>query len=186
MVQAEAIAFLLVEALGAGVLLAVGLLEAIVFLVHRIVLLYTKDARYSWTGALLAGGTANLVAWGVTGQSDVLALAFSVAAFERYSVWRESRQGRTLVWSGVFIALSIFTKQSFIAVGAVVSLMTFLDDRRTGLKFVGFLAPAGVAVALALNALTGGYYFDNAILANLNPFAWDVFGNQINYFVNAC
>lgn len=183
----EAVGVLLgAEPMSVGRAIAFAALLAVIWLVYRIALIYTEDKRYAWTAALLAGGTANLISWGVIGQSDMPALAFSVAAFERYSTWRRDRRGAVLAWCGVLIALSIFTKQSFLAAGATISLMVLMDDRRTGLKFVGLLAPAGGAMALLVNSLTGGYYFDNAITANLNPFAWDVLGLQLNYLVNAC
>ena len=183
----EAIGVLLGAApMAVGRLAAFAALLWVIYLVYRITLLYTEDKRYAWTGALIAGGTANLVSWGVVGQSDMPALAFSVAALERYSVWRRDRRTAPLVWCGLFIALSIFTKQSFLAAGATISVLMSLDERRTALKFLAVLAPAGVATALLLNVLTGGYYFDNAIMANLNPFAWDVLGTQMNYLLNAC
>jgi len=174
------------EPMAVGRVVSFLALLATVWLVYRIVLVHTADRRYAWTGALLAAGTSNLVSWGVIGQSDMTALAFSTAAVERYSVWRRDRRGADLVWCGLWIALSIFSKQSFLAAGAAISLMVLLDDRKTGLRFVGGLAPAGVAAALGVNWITGGYYFDNAILANLNPFSWEVLGIQLQYLVNAC
>ncbi len=171
--------------LQAGRLLAFAPLMGVILLARKLVLLYTGDRWAAWVAALLVASSANLVQWGTVGQSDLLALFFSLAAFYCYSCHRIERTPRALVGAGVLIALSIFTKQSFIAAGAAIVISLWLEDRRTCLRFTLTLGAAGVALALALNSATGGGYYENAVLANLNPFSLAKFGQQMRYLVLA-
>jgi hypothetical protein len=166
----------------AGRVISMIALAVIVWLVYRLVALYSENRYSPWAGALLAASTANLVTWGSVGQSDVLALMFSVAALERYCTYQVRGNNRALVMSAVLIAASIFTKQTFLAAGATISVVHLLHSPRRGLRYVTGLGCAGIAVVVALNWATSGGYWSNAVLANLNPFSAAKLGDQLEYF----
>lgn len=134
------------------------------------------------TGLALAGVASVTGVWGVVGQSDMLALAFSMAAVERYARYEQMRRGGTLALAGLLIALAIFTKQSFLAAGAAVTLALLVRETRRGIGFTLMLGVAGVSTAVVVNFLTDGRYLANAILANLNPFAWHKLAAHLEYF----
>ena len=167
--------------LQAGRLLAFAPLMGVILLAWKLVLLYTGDRWAAWVAALLVASSANLAQWGTVGQCDLLALFFSLAAFYCYSRYRVERTPHTLVAAGALIALSIFTKQSFIAAGAAIVISLWLEDRRTCLRFTLTLGALGVALALALNTATGGGYYENAVLTNLNPFSLAKLTQQMRY-----
>ena len=166
----------------AGRVISLLALTVIVWLVYRLVALYSENRYSPWTGALLAASTANLVTWGSVGQSDLLALMFSVAALERYCTYQVRGNDRALILSAVFIAASIFTKQTFLAAGAAISLLHLLHSPKRGLRYVASLGAAGIAIAATLNWATAGGYWSNAVLANLNPFSAAKLGDQLEYF----
>ena len=161
-------------------LLALG---GVIFLVNRLLRLYTKNPYTVWTGTLMTAASANLVSWGSLGQSDMLGLLFSVAALERYSTYRLKQAPGALLASAVFVAAAIFSKQSFIAAGATISILFLMENPRGGLRYVLGLGTVGVAIALTLNWATSGGYWANAVIANLNPFAWHKLTDQLHYFV---
>lgn len=145
---------------------------------------YLKVDQWSQRAAiLLAGATANLVLWGTTGQVDMLAAALSIAAFERLLAWHASGKRTALVTAGALIVLSVFTKQTALAGGTTIGLWLLWNDRRTAVRWIAGVLAAGIAVALALNASTHGGWVENAILANLNPFAWHKLESQASYFL---
>jgi len=168
-----------------GRLASFASLVTVLCLIFRILMHSTADKRCAWAGTLLAGGTANLVAWGVTAQSDMPALVFSMAGFERFLRWENDRRLGVLIQCGACIALAVFTKQSSIAAGATICLLLAAEDRRIGLKFSGILAACGAGTAMVLNWCAGGHYFDNAVLANLNPLSWTKLVGQVQYLVHA-
>ena len=166
-----------------GRLISILALCGVIFLVHRLLREHLNDRYAIWTGTLCAGASANLITWGSVGQSDMLALFFSVAALERYSAYRSNAAYTALVWSAVCIAAAIFSKQSFVAAGATISILHLLHEGRRGLRFVVGLGAAGIAIAFALNWGTAGGYWQNAVIANLNPYSWGTLADQLNYLV---
>lgn len=167
----------------AGRLISLLALCGVIFLIHRLLRLHLEDRYAVWTGALCAGVSANLITWGSVGQSDMLALFFSVAALERYSAYRAKTTSMALAVSAVCIAGAIFSKQSFVAAGATISILHVMHEGRGGLRFVFGLGAAGIAIAGALNWATAGGYWQNAVIANLNPFSWGTLSDQLSYLV---
>lgn len=166
----------------AGRLISFAALLGILALVWRLALLYTSN-RYCAAAALLcASSTSVLLLWGTAGQVDMLAVFFSIAAFERYS--RYSLLGEsTLVWAGVFAGLAIFTKQTTMACPAAIFLSLWMERKRVALLFGGaFLAVTGGAV-LTVNAMLHGRFLLNAVVANMNPFAAEKLFAHLHYFV---
>lgn len=165
-----------------GRLLSFTAFLAAVALTGSIVKRLTGDPWAAAASAVLSAGTANLLKWGTTGQSDVMALALGLAGFERYTAWRESRRTSHLFWAGALAALAVFTKQSLVASAAAIAVLTLAHDRKQGLAFGALLVGCGVAMAFTIDGLTGGY-FDHGVRANLNPFSWEKFAGQAEYFL---
>ncbi len=101
----------------------------------------TRNAYARASSVILAGSTANLLFWGTVGQVDMLAACLSLAAFTVFLEYREWRQVRALVFSGVLVILAVLTKQTALAAGAAIGL-----------------------------TLLHGYYYDDAFVANIAPF----------------
>ncbi len=135
------------------------------------------------TGLALLASAGVIGTWGVVAQSDALALMFSAAALERYARYADSRRLGALVASGAFILLAILTKQSFLAAGAAVTASLLLREPRRGFLFAGVMTALGLSTALSVNSLTGGGYLENALLANLNPFAWSKLALHVEWFL---
>ncbi len=166
----------------AGRLISAAALLAVLFLAWRLLLLHTRDRTAGLAGTLLLALSANVLCWGTVGQVDTLALCFSLAALLAYSRHHASGRLSPLIRSAVWILLAVFTKQSFFAAGAAVSLLIFRDDRSRGLWFLGCTGACGLTLALVLNHLTAGRFFDNAVLANLNPFRAYKLWQHAQYF----
>ncbi len=142
-------------------------------------LVANRYARFA--GVLLAAATANLTFWGTTGQVDMLAIFWSLAAFRQFLVWREEETTKGLVLCGILAVLAMFTKQTAVAAAVTISLCLLWDNRRRGVLWVGSVAAAAVAAALGVNALNHGHFFENAVFANLNPFRWQKLAQQAQY-----
>ncbi len=137
-----------------------------------------------WTGVLLVGATANLLFWGTMGQVDTLAICFSFAAFAEYLGWRNNRAGWRLWVAGAFAILAFFTKQTALAGAATVAVCLVVEDRRRAAAWIFSVGGVGALAILALNGLTHGHYFADALVSNaVHPFAWDKLAEQLRYFV---
>jgi hypothetical protein len=133
------------------------------------------------TGFVLTGACANTLYWGTTGQVDILAIAFSIGAFERFLHWRNTRAGG--FWtSALLVVLAVYTKQTALAAGAAIALTLLREDWKLGLRWIGVTAGAGLSILLALDIATRGQHLQNAIFANLNPFSIDKLIQQAQYF----
>jgi len=171
--------------LAAGRVLSFIALLASLWILWRGLGCMIEDRRVVWAGVLLAACNANLLFWAATGQTDMLACCFSLWAFTEFLAWRKERANWRLVTAGLFVALAIFTKQTMLAAGAAIAISLFIEDRKRGIQWIAALAAAGAAVALILNWATAGHYFDNAIRANLNPFAAAKLWSQASYLLLA-
>jgi hypothetical protein len=143
----------------------------------------TTDRYARATGALLAASTSNILFWGTVGQVDMLAACCSLAALTLFLRYREQREIKSLVWSAILVILAIFTKQTSMAAGAAIGLTLLVEERRRGVYWIASVGVAAACIALALNAVTHGGYFSDAIVANINPFAWHKLGEQSQYLI---
>ncbi len=143
------------------------------------------DCRFArLAGLLLAASTANLLYWGTVGQTDALAMCFSLAAFHSYLRFRKTAQTKSLLAAGAFVILAIFTKQTALAAPAAIALSLLFDRKiRVGVLWSISVAAAVAAIAFTLNTMTHGGYFANAIFANINPMAWFKLQQQGQYLL---
>ena len=167
----------------AGRLISFLAFLGIVYLSWRLLDLYTSNHYATWTGTLLVASTSNIVKHGVTAQVDELGVFFSLAAFFQYSKYRADSKTASLAWTAALLVLAVFTKQSFVAAGAAIVLLLAATNLRQALRFALIAGICGAALALGLNLLTEGRYFDNAFLANLNPFSQEKFFDHAKYLI---
>jgi hypothetical protein len=149
----------------------------------------TNNGYARAAGLVLAASTSNVLFWGTTGQVDMLACCFSLAAFVSFLKFRKHGEPKALAWSGVLVILAIFTKQTFLAAGVTIGLNLLWEARKRGAArvtaalWIAGVSLGGMGIALALNAATHGGYFGAAILANINPFAWFKLQQQAQYLI---
>ena len=134
--------------------------------------LLTRDRYASAAALILAASTSNILFWGTVGQTDILAACFSLAAFTLFLRARTRRESTLLIWSGVLVILAVFTKQTSLAAGSAIGLTLLIEDRKRAAWWIPGVALSGAVIALSLNAITHGGYFADAVLANINPYAW--------------
>jgi hypothetical protein len=170
-----------VPAYQSGRILSFAALFTTLWLCWRILGHLTSNAFARLTGVILAASTANVLFWGSVGQTDMLACCFSIAAVAVFVEFRERGAARLLVLSGILVILAVFTKQSFLAAGATIGCTLLWEDRRLAAWWITAMSLAGGGIALALNIATHGGYFADAVLANINPFAWFKLAQHVKY-----
>jgi hypothetical protein len=158
-----------------GRLISLASLIGVLALCRRLLGIYLSNRYAVWAGVLLIASSPILATWGTTGQVDMLALFFALAALYLYSLFRT--RGRTwhLFGAGACLIAALLTKQNMLASGAAIVVLLFLEDRRRGVRFALATGLCGAALALAINAATHGHYLDNAVRANLNPMSAEKF-----------
>jgi hypothetical protein len=165
--------------LAAGRLISFLALLTLFWSSWRILIILVAHPYARLTGILLLAVTANILNWGTIGQTDMLACAFSLAAFAlllaRRSLW----------WCGICVLLAVFTKQTAIAEIPAILLYISARNRKSLVPFALGLVTAATVLALTLNLLTKGQYFTNTVLANLNPFSTAKLQQQIQQFLLA-
>jgi hypothetical protein len=160
----------------AGRLISFLALLGIFVLTWFLVLLYTRDRYYAWTGTLLCASSSLLLSWGTVGQVDTLAVFWGIAAFyqySRYAAGGEGRDRRTLLWAGVFAALAFFTKQTMIACPLAIFVSLWFHRRKVAIQFGAGLGAFVLVTTLAINTALGGRFLADTVLANINPFSFD-------------
>jgi hypothetical protein len=153
-----------------GRLISLLALVAILYLVWKILFLYTEEKLCAGTGVALAGMTQLLLGWGMVGQVDMLAVALTLASFYRYSRYRVLGE-ESLDSAAAFAVAGLLTKQTVIAAPAAILVLLALESPKRALRFGGMVVGAGGAMVLGLNALLDGRFLENTLFANLNPFA---------------
>jgi len=146
----------------------------------------TRDRYAQAAAGILAASTSNVLFWGTVGQVDVLACCFSLGSITAFLRYRERGASKALVWSGVLAILAVFTKQTALAAGATVGLVLLMEHRRRAALWIAGVGTTSIAIALTLNAITHGGYFSDAIVANINPFAWFKLRDHVQYMILTC
>ena len=172
----------------AGRLISFLALFGVFWCVWRILTLLVENHHARLTGILLVAASANVVAWGGIGQTDMLACFFSLAAFTTFLAWQQRplpRSSPHLYWCGAFVLLAVFTKQTAVAAFIAIAVQMFANNRRTARNWVVSVAIVAAITALTINTLTSGQYFANTVLANLNPLSAIKLQQHIQQFLLA-
>lgn len=153
----------------------------------RLVMLYTGDRNAAWTGAILTASSSVLMFWGTIGQTDTLAVFFSITAFYQYSRYHV-RGESTLLLAGLFAGLALFTKQTMISVPAATFVALWIRDKKTALPFGILFAAAAGGLALGIDRMLGGRFLADTIFGNIFPMSITKLLQQLQYFgsVSGC
>ena len=171
------------SAFHAGRLISFAALLGLIVLCGRIALLYTDDRHAAWVASLAAASSSLLGSWGTTGQVDILAAFFALAAFYNYSRF-EVRGANSLWIAGVYAVLAVFTKQTMLAAPAAIFVLLWIRDRRKALWFGAIFGLSVATAVLAINAALDGRFLANTVFANMNPFSAAKFLMQFRYLVS--
>ena len=153
----------------AGRLISLVSLAGIVVVCWLLLRIHTTNKYAAPFGALLIVSTVRLACWGVVAQVDTLGVLLSVAALYCFSLFRARGSSRFLALSGLFLVLAFFTKQTMVAAAAAIVLVLALENWRAALRLALGAGASIAVIAFALNWITGGGYFENAVFSNLNP-----------------
>jgi hypothetical protein len=164
----------------AGRMLSVIAIAAILWLIWKIVLLYTQDRYCAGTALALGAGIHLLCWWGTVGQTDVPAIALSLGAFYQYSRYRICGEDRCIA-AGLLAMAGLLTKQTVIAAPAAVFVLLALQRPRKAAAFAAIAGGAGGAIVLSLDAALDGRFLANTVFANINPFAWHKVAQHFDY-----
>jgi hypothetical protein len=171
------------SAFHAGRLISFAALLGLVVLCGRIALLYTDDRHAAWVASLAAASSSVLGSWGTTGQVDILAAFFALAAFYNYARY-EVRGANSLWIAGVYAFVAVFTKQTMLAAPAAIFVLLLLRDRKKALWFGAIFGLTVAAAVLAINASLNGRFLANTVFANMNPFSKAKFLVQFRYLIS--
>ena len=167
-----------------GRLISILAVMGILYLVWKIVLLYTEDKLCAGTGVALAGITQLLMSWGTVGQVDVLAVSLTLASFYQYSRYHVLGE-ETLDWAAGFALAGLLTKQTVISAPAAIFVLLALQSPKRALRFAGIVGGIGGAIVWGLNAVLQGNFLANTVFGNLNPMALYKSGQHLRYIAAA-
>ncbi len=111
--------------------------------------------------------------WSSFARIDLLALAFSLAALA-VLVHRPLNNWR-LVAGALLLVAAIYTRQSYALAAPLAAFVWVLlqEDIRRAFGLVAITAGVSGGLFLALNALTGGGFYFNVVVANVNAWSAD-------------
>lgn len=156
----------------------------VLYMVWRLILVYTEDRNCALTGLALAGMTQLLLGWGTVGQVDVLAVGMALGAFYQFSLFHV-RGEETLDRAGLFALAGLLTKQTVIAAPATIFLLLALQSPKRAVRFAAIPGGIGIVIVLGLNALMNGRFLTNTLFANINPFSLHKWGPHLEYLAVA-
>jgi hypothetical protein len=155
----------------------------------------TKHWLPAAAAALAFAGAPYIYHWAPLFRVDLVGLALTVGGL--YAVYRgapphaagvvransvERAKGRKrwLFWlAAVLFVAGIYAKQSFIfAPAAALVYVFFFVDRRQAITMAVVMGLLGGGLFLAINALTGGSFWQSMVVANVNSFLWPEFWQQ--------
>ncbi len=142
----------------------------------------TDDWLASLAGGLLLLAYPYVQFWSVLNRIDLLALALSWAGIFTAVRWKDRRWGIPL--AAAFLVGSIFTRQSYAAAGPFAVFIWLLAERRmkAAVRLALFTGGASLVLFLLMNIFTGGGFYMNIVVANVNPFFWEIVKNYAETF----
>ncbi|MCC6177873.1 MAG: hypothetical protein IT305_21445 [Chloroflexi bacterium] len=143
------------------------------------------SVAYRWTGNAAAAATAALLYIGSSyvfhttplARVNALAVLFALAALaccaERGRMWAAAAVAACL--------LALYTKQTTVDAVAAGLLALALRNLRLGVVVGAAVAAIGGALFLAIDRTTGGAFYENVVVGNVNPFR---LGQAVDYYAN--
>ena len=125
------------------------------------------------SAGLLAGifflGNPHTMVWSGLARVDILAIMFSLLGI--WLICSGKNKWITIGVGGTCLALAVFTRQTSLLAGPVACLVwLWHHDRRQALLLIAWLGAAVVVGFTFLNGVSGGGFYTNIILANVNRF----------------
>jgi hypothetical protein len=168
-------------------LLAIVALTAIIFAwIHR----ETKRWVPATAGALAFAASPYIYHWAPLFRVDLVGLALTLGGL--YAVYHYAlragtgpkRQRAWLLWLAVVLFVAaLYAKQSFIFAPAAALIYLFLTgERQQAITMAAAIGLLGGGLFLAINAFTGGSFWQSMVVANVNPFLWPEFWQQQGNF----
>jgi hypothetical protein len=155
-----------------------------------IILAWVRKETGAWlpavATALAFAGSPYIYHWAPLFRVDLIGLALTLGglyvvyrAFPRQT-WSIEGKPRYLFWLAVILFVAaLYAKQSFIfAPAAAVAYLFFFVHRRQAILMAAAIGLLGGGLFLAINAFTGGSFWESMVVANVNPFLWPEFWQQ--------
>ncbi len=154
-----------------------------------LVWLWKKTGRWlpAVAAVLLFVGSPYIYHWAPLFRVDLIGLALTLGglfavylAIPRQAGEKMERHKRYLLWLAVVLFVAaLYAKQSFIfAPAAALVYLFFFVDRRQAVLMAAAIGLLGGGLFVAINALTGGSFWESMIVANVNAFLWPEFWQQ--------
>ena len=111
--------------------------------------------------------------WSSIVRVDNVAILLSLGAIYLYTIPKEH------VWNSkiamILCALALFTKQTMWAAPLSILIHTWISEREFLKERTVYFGSTIVSLYSLLMLLTGGLAYNHLIIANMNPFDWDMF-----------
>ncbi len=161
---------------------AVGIAIAI----YKTVLVTAENEPRRWHGIIAASlfiASPFARRWATFYRPDMLALCFSLWGYYAVCRYRDSRR---LYFSVPLFLLSIYSKHSFVAAPTAAYGWLLLNraSRKRGFIASVSLAASGLGIFALINLTTRGAFFTDIVLANANPYSWQLAGNFMRGFLS--
>jgi hypothetical protein len=156
-------------------------LLGILWLLGRIVAIFGLGTSYQLLAMGLGGLTQLLLSWGSTGQVDMLAVAFSLAAY--YCYLRFARLGEAALDAAAWFSFAaLMTKQTALIAPLAIFVCLLGSEWGRAARFAVISGGSSLFVVLGLNWALEGRFLANTLFANINPFALYKLQQPLEYF----
>ncbi len=156
-----------------GRLISLLAAAAVAFFVGLTLHALTRDRLAALSGALIFPAMPYVVRWSSLARVDLLGLALSWAGLFVVVRWPDRR--RSLAFAGLLLVAAVYTRQTYALAAPLAAFVWLLaqGQKRRALELAGFAGGAALVLFAALNTLTGGGFYLNTVIANLNDFRWE-------------
>lgn len=127
-------------------------------------------AAVAAVAALTVLGSGNVWTWGLLMRVDMVAIALSFLGL--LVAHRSNGRFGWLVVALVLCTAAVYTKQVQVSAGSAIFATALLLRTKPALSAGAIAGLVGLSAFLVLQMQTGGGFFQNIVLANINPFSW--------------
>ncbi len=129
----------------------------------------TRNRTAAFVSAMMFFGPSELSVWFLVRSIDVLAALLSLGAV--FILSRNTGSKSRLATAAILLVVAFYTKQTSIFAAAAATAFVTTRNPRNGVVFGMSFAFLCASVFLLFQALSGGWFFDNAFLTtSMNPF----------------
>lgn len=128
--------------------------------------------RNKWLGVFSAAifmGNPYVLLWSSLARVDMMALGFSLLGL--WLLYRSGNDIYQLLLVCLIFLISIYTRQTYLLAGPLAAIAwLWHQNKRRAIIFVVLLGGASLLLFGVINALTGGGFYTNIVLANINQY----------------